>query len=206
MICDYMYTWRCGLLFHPHKTSPQGASFGSKNVRIQSRPSPARQQMWEAKQVDRWCQQRLREMLVPATVQLDAGLIWLGCFFGMDLGNITTSLRPNLGIMVNKGNHPLYGQNSDQWNILIYCTQTDLSIERLKFHRMKRDGKDLGSVYRGLNNLETCSWVVVGVPSFFIKFVGSRFVWKGWWSAAGSLEHAVEVWLGSLENFGREIS
>lgn len=38
---------------------------------IQSRPSPARQQMWEAKQVDRWCQQRLREMLVPATVQLE---------------------------------------------------------------------------------------------------------------------------------------
>jgi hypothetical protein len=29
--------------------------------------------MWEAKQVDRWCQQRLLEMLVPATVQLDAG-------------------------------------------------------------------------------------------------------------------------------------
>jgi len=38
---------------------------------IQSRPSPAARQMWEAKQVDRWCQQRLREMLVPATVQLE---------------------------------------------------------------------------------------------------------------------------------------
>ena len=55
--------------------SPKALTPGSKDLGIQSRPSPmARQQMWESKQVDRWCQQRLREMLVPATVQLDAGL------------------------------------------------------------------------------------------------------------------------------------
>ena len=49
-----------------------------KHLRIQTREAPSaavRQQIWEAKQVDRWCQQRLREMLVPATVQSDAGRV-----------------------------------------------------------------------------------------------------------------------------------
>ncbi|CAE7544154.1 Mkp3 [Symbiodinium pilosum] len=41
---------------------------------IQERGQAQTQQMWEAKQVDRWCQQRLRDMLVPLTVQANGHL------------------------------------------------------------------------------------------------------------------------------------
>lgn len=38
---------------------------------LESRGAAVQQQMWAAKQVDRWCQQRLRETLVSSTVQMD---------------------------------------------------------------------------------------------------------------------------------------
>ncbi|CAE6970561.1 cpr6 [Symbiodinium sp. CCMP2456] len=41
---------------------------------IQARGPVQTPQMWEAKQVDRWCQQRLRDLLVPLTVQAESPL------------------------------------------------------------------------------------------------------------------------------------
>eukprot|EP00439_Symbiodinium_sp_Y106_P065682 s815_g10.t1 len=41
---------------------------------IQARGQAQTPQMWEAKQVDRWCQQRLRDLLVPLTVQAESPL------------------------------------------------------------------------------------------------------------------------------------
>lgn len=41
---------------------------------IQARGQVQTPQMWEAKQVDRWCQQRLRDLLVPLTVQGESPL------------------------------------------------------------------------------------------------------------------------------------
>ena len=51
-------------------------------LRLEGRGGAAvQQQMWAAKQVDRWCQQRLRETLVSSTVQMDLG----GFRGGMDV-------------------------------------------------------------------------------------------------------------------------
>ena len=51
-----------------------------------------------------------------------------------------------------------HGGSVDPWN-------------SLKFHRMKRYGKEryIGKCRKFFKNLETCSCVVVGVPSWFFK-------------------------------------
>ena len=56
----------------PSKYQPFSVSTSNfSSLRLESRGAAVQQQMWAAKQVDRWCQQRLRETLVSSTVQMD---------------------------------------------------------------------------------------------------------------------------------------